>query len=133
MADRQVKLSVDNVQKAFRLRDSDGSHSLLRVLGGVSFEVHTGEIVSLIGESGCGKTTLLRIIQGLMTKDGGEVVVDGEVATGPGRNRGFVFQQATLLPWRTARQNVEFGMELMNMSRAERSERALELDRKSVV
>ncbi len=133
MASDSIKLSVRNVQKAFRLRagvgpdNKDEKDRLLQVLGGVSFDVRQGEIVSLIGESGCGKTTLLRIVQGLIRLDAGSVLVDGKPVTAPGRDRGFVFQQATLLPWRTARQNVEFGLELQGLAKADRLRRSTEL------
>src|SRR6266702_650884 len=103
MATDLVKLSVRNVRKAFRLRAGVGGEAVakdrvLQVLGNISFDVRQGEIVSLIGESGCGKTTLLRIIQGLIRLDSGSIVVDGAVVKKPGRDRGFVFQQASLLP-----------------------------------
>ncbi|MGD9902118.1 MAG: ABC transporter ATP-binding protein [Vicinamibacterales bacterium] len=120
-----AKLAVQNVRKAFRVRERAGAReTLLNVLDGISFEVREGEIVSLIGESGCGKTTLLRVIQGLVKMDSGAITVDGKAITGPGRNRGFVFQQASLLPWRTARQNVELGMELMHADKATTTARA---------
>jgi NitT/TauT family transport system ATP-binding protein len=123
-----TKLSVRNVRKTFRLRGAKtAGDSVLHVLGGVSFDVAPGEIVSLIGESGCGKTTLLRIIQGLIRLDSGEIAVDGAPISKPGRDRGFVFQQASLLPWRTARSNVEFGLELQGVPKAERTRRADEL------
>jgi NitT/TauT family transport system ATP-binding protein len=123
-----VKLSVRNVCKTFRVRGSGGAKDrLLHVLRNLSFDMRQGEVVSLIGESGCGKTTLLRIIQGLVRMDSGTVSVDGRTVTGPGRDRGFVFQQASLLPWRTARHNVEFGLELQGMPRAARTERAAKL------
>jgi ABC-type nitrate/sulfonate/bicarbonate transport system ATPase subunit len=131
MASDSIKLSVRGVQKAFRLRpglgETDSKERLLQVLGNVSFDVRQGEIVSLIGESGCGKTTLLRIIQGLIRLDAGSIQVDGVPVSSPGRDRGFVFQQATLLPWRTARKNVEFGLELQGLPRAARHQRAKEL------
>jgi NitT/TauT family transport system ATP-binding protein len=131
MAGAAIKLSVRNVRKAFRLRagtgEKDVKDRMLQVLGDVSFDVRQGEIVSLIGESGCGKTTLLRIIQGLIHLDAGSILVDGNVVKGPGRDRGFVFQQASLLPWRTARQNVQFGLELQGVPKAERLRRATEL------
>jgi NitT/TauT family transport system ATP-binding protein len=128
MDPESVKLSVRGVCKTFRLRGAAaGKEGLLNVLRNLSFDVRHGEIVSLIGESGCGKTTLLRIIQGLVRMDSGLILVDGRTVSGPGRDRGFVFQQASLLPWRTARQNVEFGLELQGLSREVRAERALKL------
>jgi NitT/TauT family transport system ATP-binding protein len=122
---RNVKLAVESVSKTFWVPGGQGGdRRLLPVLRRVSFDVHEGEIVSLIGESGCGKTTLLRIIQGLVRRDGGEIRVDGKPVSAAGRDRGFVFQQANLLPWRTARANVEFGLELQGVPRRRRSERA---------
>ena len=97
------------------------------MLRNVNFDVRQGEIVSLIGESGCGKTTLLRVIQGLIRLDSGTVLVDDRPIDGPGRDRGFIFQQASLLPWRSARRNVEFGLELHGIPRADRSTRAMQL------
>jgi NitT/TauT family transport system ATP-binding protein len=113
------------VSKTFRVRGGgDTPDHLLPVLRHISFDVQEGEIVSLIGESGCGKTTLLRIVQGLIKHDAGTISVDGAPVSGPGRDRGFVFQQATLLPWRSARQNVEFGLELQGIEKAKRREKA---------
>jgi NitT/TauT family transport system ATP-binding protein len=120
-----IKLAVRDVKKTFRVRGrTRAEDSLLNVLGGVSFDARDGEVVSLIGESGCGKTTLLRIIQGLTKMDAGMVAIDDVPVTRPGRNRGLVFQQPNLLPWRSALANVEFGMELMSLPNAERHERA---------
>jgi len=128
MAGDAVKLSVQGVNKSFRVRGRNGADdNVLHILGGVSFDVREGEIVSLIGESGCGKTTLLRTVQGLLKMDAGAIRVDGQTVTKPGRDRGLVFQQPNLLPWRTARQNVEFGMELMGLDKAQRRARADEL------
>ena len=125
---RKVKLAIQEVSKTFRVRGGTGQKaSLLPVLRQLSFDVYENEVVSLIGESGCGKTTLLRIVQGLVRLDSGTILVDGKRVEGPGRDRGFVFQQATLLPWRTARQNIEFGLELQKVDRAARTRRAREL------
>jgi NitT/TauT family transport system ATP-binding protein len=122
------KLVVRDISKSFRIRGRRGSEDkILNVLGGVSFEVRQGELVSIIGESGCGKTTLLRIIQGLIHLDGGSILVDDVPVSKPGRDRGFVFQHASLLPWRSAQKNVEFGLELQGVPAAERSRRAVEL------
>jgi ABC-type nitrate/sulfonate/bicarbonate transport system ATPase subunit len=122
---RIAKLAVRHVRKSFRIRGrGQAEDRILSVLGDVSFDVRQGEVVSLIGESGCGKTTLLKIIQGLIGADGGTIFVDGVPVTKPGRDRGFVFQHASLLPWRDALHNVEFGLELQGVAARERVERA---------
>jgi NitT/TauT family transport system ATP-binding protein len=118
------KLRVEGLAKTFQSGRKASAHTVLR---GLSFGVAEGEFVTLIGESGCGKTTVLRIVQGLLGQDEGQVVVDGNVVHGPGRDRGLVFQQANLLPWRTARRNVEFGLELQGLSRSQRADRATDL------
>jgi ABC-type nitrate/sulfonate/bicarbonate transport system ATPase subunit len=116
MTDR-IKLAVEDVSKTFRVRGEPGEKdSLLSVLRHVSFAVAENEIVSLVGESGCGKTTLLRIVQGLVRLDRGTIRIDGREVRGPGRDRGFVFQQPNLLPWRTAINNVELGLELQGVA-----------------
>ena len=125
MAGDTVRLAVRNVKKSFRIRGRrEADDRILNVLGDVSFDVRQGEVVSLIGESGCGKTTLLKIVQGLIRLDGGSILVDGVPVTHPGRDRGFVFQQASLLPWRKALHNVEFGLEVQGVAAAERLSRA---------
>ena len=128
MAFQATKLVVRDVSKSFRIRGRRGSDDqILHVLGGVSFEVRQGELVSIIGESGCGKTTLLRIIQGLIHLDSGSILVDDAPVSKPGRDRGFVFQHASLLPWRSAQKNVEFGLELQGVPAPARSQRAVDL------
>ena len=128
MTAQPIKLAVRNVRKSFRIRGRrEADDRILNVLGDVSFDVRQGEIVSIIGESGCGKTTLLKIVQGLIRADAGAILVDGAPVTGPGRDRGFVFQHASLLPWRTAAQNVEFGLELQAMAASERTATARKL------
>jgi len=84
-----------------------------------SFSVGAGEFVSLVGPSGCGKTTLLRIVAGLVRQDAGQVALGENVLDLPGRDRGFVFQNFGLLPWRTVMENVEFGLEIRQVPRVE--------------
>ncbi len=76
----------------------------------VNLTLENNEFVSLVGVSGCGKSTLLSIVAGLLSYEAGEVFVDGTAMTGPGLDRGVVFQSYTLLPWLTARGNVEFAL-----------------------
>src|SRR5207248_10558381 len=85
-----------------------------------SLTVNSGEVVALSGSSGCGKTTLLKIIHGLIGADEGVIRVDGRTVQGPGYDRGMVFQDSRLLPWRTAIDNVEFGLEIKRVPRQER-------------
>jgi NitT/TauT family transport system ATP-binding protein len=127
MPDR-TKLAVEDVSKTFRVRGAPGQpDTLLPVLRHISFAVGENEIVSLVGESGCGKTTLLRIVQGLVRLDRGTIRIDGHVVHGAGRDRGFVFQQPNLLPWRTALNNVELGLELQGIGAPARREVAQRL------
>lgn len=116
-----AKLVVQDISKTFRLKQPNEPDQMLNVLRNVTFSIGEGEIVSVIGESGCGKTTLLRIIQGLTRRDSGTLTVDGKEVSRPSRDRGFVFQQASLLPWRTTRDNVAFGLEVQGVDRAKRS------------
>jgi NitT/TauT family transport system ATP-binding protein len=94
------------------------------VLQDVSLEVPKGSFVSLIGRSGCGKTTLLRIVAGLLAPSAGaEILVDGTSSKGPSRDKAMVFQHFNLFPWRTALANVVYGLELHGVPKAERLER----------
>ena len=97
------KLVVKNLSKHF---------GDLEVLRSIEASIGSGEFVSIVGPSGCGKTTFLRIVGGLETADSGSVSLDGRVIAGPGRDRGFVFQQDNLLPWRDVLSNAEIGPEI---------------------
>jgi len=95
------------------------------VLTDYSMTLSGHEFVALLGPSGCGKSTLLRIINGLIPADQGRVLLNGADVTGrPGPGRGMVFQGFDLLPWRSALGNVEFGLEILGLKRAERRARA---------
>ena len=89
-----------------------------------SLTVRPGEFVSIVGPSGCGKSTLLNALAGFLTPSGGRVTVDGEPILGPSADRGMIFQQYSLFPWKTVRQNVEFGLKMSGVSRGERERRA---------
>jgi len=89
-----------------------------------SLRIEDDEFVTLIGPSGCGKTTVLRMAAGLEAPDSGEVLENGRPISGPGKDRGMVFQECALFPWRNVRRNVEFGLELMGMEKSEREKTA---------
>jgi NitT/TauT family transport system ATP-binding protein len=118
------EVNLTDVSKRFALR-IEGQVQTVRALDRLSLTVADGEIVALIGPSGCGKTTALRIAMGLETATSGAVTVDGVVVKGCGYDRGIVFQHAELLPWLTALQNVEFGLEMKGMRGKELHETAM--------
>ncbi|WP_024276761.1 ABC transporter ATP-binding protein [Xanthobacter sp. 126] len=83
--------------------------------------VNPGEFVSIIGPSGCGKSTFLNAVAGFLKPTSGTVRVDGEPVKGPSADRGMVFQQYSLFPWKTVRENVEFGLKMRGMGKSERA------------
>jgi len=92
----------------------------IEALRDLTFSVDKGTFVAVLGPSACGKTTLLRVVGGLIAPSRGTVVLDGHVVRGPGRDRGMVFQSYTSFPWLNVRQNVEFGLALRGIDEAER-------------
>ncbi len=118
----QTKVFLDHIKKAFSVKSREEGKSVTEVLEEVTFEVKDHEFVAIIGPSGCGKTTLLRIIHGLVRPDSGTVYLDGNPVTGPGYDRAMVFQDASLLPWRTALGNAVFGLELKGLPRSQYEE-----------
>ena len=86
--------------------------------------VKPGEFVSIVGPSGCGKSTLLNAVAGFLKPTAGVVTVDGEKVNGPSAERGMVFQQYSLFPWKTVRENVEFGLKMRGMDRSQRERAA---------
>ena len=95
------------------------------VLDDFSLTAAEGEFVSLIGPSGCGKTTLLRIVAGLLPATSGDVTVAGVPSVGPSRDKAVVFQHFNLFPWRTTLANAAYGLEIQNIPKQEREERAM--------
>ena len=97
----------------------------LLALQNIDLDIAPGEFFVIVGPSGCGKTTLLRVLQGLTKATRGRILVGGKPVTGPGTDRGFVFQQDALYPWRSVLRNVGFGLELQGIPKAQARARAL--------
>lgn len=111
---RPVILNIRGVTKRFAVGDDE-----IEALAPVDLSIPQGEFVCLIGASGCGKSTLLRIIAGFEEPTTGEILVHGKAITGPGSDRGMVFQDYALFPWMTVRQNISFGPRQRQLPRAE--------------
>jgi NitT/TauT family transport system ATP-binding protein len=94
---------------------------------GIDLQVEPGEFVSILGPSGCGKSTIIGAIAGYTPVSSGQVLVDDQPIHSPGPDRGVVFQQHTLFPWKTVRENVEFGLKMRRVKRGARSIAALEI------
>ena len=118
----EAVLAVDAVSKEY-VNVQTGQR--VRALQDITFDVQPGQFVSIVGRSGCGKSTLLRLIAGLLQPTSGSIAVDGHAVRGPGSDRGMVFQEYAIFPWKTALANVEFSLLVRGVPRAERRERAL--------
>ena len=116
-ASTRGRLVLSHVGKFF-----DGS--TVPALQDVSITADPGEFVVLVGPSGCGKSTLLNVAAGMIRPDAGTAALDGQTVTGPGPDRAMVFQDHGLFPWLTAKQNVEFGLKMAGVPKAERADRA---------
>jgi len=112
--DQQIKIRVNKLTKRF---------GDLTVLDGISFEIRAGELVAIVGPTGCGKTTFLNTLSKLIPATEGQILIDGEEADPKKHNISYVFQEPTCLPWRTVRDNVAYGMELKRVPHADRMER----------
>lgn len=111
----QVKIRVANLTKRF---------GDLTVLDAINFTINEGEMVAIVGPTGCGKTTFLNTLSKLMPATDGEILINGEAANPKKHNISYVFQEPTCLPWRTVRDNVAYGMEIKKVPAKERMERA---------
>lgn len=125
------KIVASNISKIYKVKQ-EGSDSLadFYALQQVSLTVVEGEFLTIVGPSGCGKSTFLDMIAGLSFATSGDIHIDGKRITGPALDRGIVLQGYALFPWRTVRENVEFGLEIKKIKpkeRAEISERYLDL------
>lgn len=115
-------ISIKNLNKTYV---TDESSTV--AIEDFSLDIEKGELISIVGPSGCGKTTLLRMIAGLLEPSSGSISINGKECKGPGPDRGMVFQDYALFPWRSVRKNVEFGMEVNGMSKEDRTKRANKL------
>lgn len=98
----------------------------LLALDHINLQVRSSEFLCVVGPSGCGKSTLLHLIAGLQPQTSGEILVNNEPIQGPGTDRILIFQDHGLFPWLTVGQNVEFGMKMKGLRKAERNERTIE-------
>jgi len=121
MPEQQAKICVNKLTKRF---------GDLTVLDAISFDIRAGEMVAIVGPTGCGKTTFLNTLSKLMPATEGQILIDGEEANPRKHNISYVFQEPTCLPWRTVRDNVAYGMEVKGVpyeERMERTDRIMEL------
>jgi NitT/TauT family transport system ATP-binding protein len=118
-----TKISFQKVRKEFVVRGEGGgpTHRFTAVED-ITLDVLPGEFLALVGPSGCGKSTLLDLLGGLTAPTSGRILLDGRPIEGPARDRGIVFQQYALFPWRTAVQNVEFGLDIAGLKAKQRRE-----------
>jgi NitT/TauT family transport system ATP-binding protein len=113
------KVALDAISLSYKATSGER----LLALDNISLEVKPGEFLCIVGPSGCGKSTLLHLIAGLNPQTSGKVLVDGAPVSGPGTDRILIFQELGLFPWLTVGGNVEFGMKMKNVGKAEREER----------
>lgn len=111
-------LEISGLTKTFANARADAPR--VGVLDDVSFSIPRNQFVCLLGGSGCGKTTLIKIVAGLIEPDAGEIKIEGCAVRGPGPDRSLVFQNYGLLPWRSVLGNVELGLEIRGLARARR-------------
>ncbi|MDH4992104.1 taurine ABC transporter ATP-binding protein [Aquamicrobium lusatiense] len=115
-------LNVSNVNLTYPGLHSDEAVIALK---GVNLTIHSGDFVVALGASGCGKTTLLNLMAGFMAPTAGDITLGGRRVTGPGADRGVVFQKHALLPWLNVIDNTEFGLKLQGVPKDQRRERAV--------
>ena len=109
-------LSISNLNKSFP-KDEE----MLVAVDKFNLDVRNGEFICILGPSGCGKTTILRIVAGLEAPTSGSITVSGKTIKGPGSDRGMVFQEFGLFPWRSVQKNIEFGLEVKGIPSEERA------------
>lgn len=116
----ETLMKIDKLRVVYRTDDKETV-----AVDDFTIDIKKGELVSIIGPSGCGKTTILRSIAGLLQPTSGTILIGDNEVKGPGSDRGMVFQDFALFPWRTVKQNVQFGMEMAGVPKEEREQRAM--------
>ena len=116
----ETLMAIDNLRVVYQTDEKETV-----AVDNFTIDIKKGELISIVGPSGCGKTTILRCIAGLLQPTSGKVMMGDHECSSPGSDRGMVFQDFALFPWRSVRHNVEFGMEVAGVSKEERRERAL--------
>ena len=114
-------IHIENLSKIYKRDDSETV-----AIEDFNINIKRGELISIVGPSGCGKTTILRMIAGLLEPTSGVITVAGHPCDKPGPDRGMVFQDFALMPWRSVIKNVELGMEMAGVPKEERRKRAEE-------
>jgi NitT/TauT family transport system ATP-binding protein len=117
----KAKLEAISIRMEYYLARTGGR---LLAVDNVSTSIEEGEFVSIVGPSGCGKSTFLKIVDGLISASDGELRLNGQTISGPGRDRAMVFQDASLFPWYTVLRNVAYGLECQGVSRQQAERRA---------
>jgi NitT/TauT family transport system ATP-binding protein len=117
-----VHIRIDGVGKVFGAQENS-----VVALEAIDLAIPHGQFTCLLGPSGCGKSTLLNAVAGFATPSSGTITVDGQNVTGPGPQRGMVFQEYALFPWMTVAQNIRFGLDIKRLPRAESTHRVDEL------
>ncbi|MGZ5781699.1 MAG: ABC transporter ATP-binding protein, partial [Burkholderiaceae bacterium] len=107
------QITVTGVNKVFKTSERE-----VVALKEINLEIPKGQFVCLLGPSGCGKSTLLNAVAGFSLPSTGSIVADGKLVTGPGPERGMVFQEYALFPWMTVEENIAFGLEVKGMEKA---------------
>ena len=117
---REATLELRHINRTYVDGEDQAAATVVEALKDINLTIRHGEFVSIIGASGCGKTTLLRLIGGLDQPQGGQVLLGGVPITGPDPQRGYVFQQGSLFPWLTVEQNIAAGLRARHVYRQQK-------------
>jgi NitT/TauT family transport system ATP-binding protein len=114
------RIELRAVSRIYQLRNARNGSTSLTAIDNLDLTIRQGEFAAIVGPTGCGKSTVLDLIAGLSFPQSGQIFVNGQLVKGPSPDRGIVLQGYALFPWRTVRQNVEFGLEIKGIDKRER-------------